>query len=44
MSFETDPGHRTPARTTRRNMLKLGGAVAAGSVLAGLGTAKKLLS
>ena len=34
MRFETTPPHRTP-RTTRRDVLKLGGAMAVGSVLAG---------
>ena len=35
MGFETVLSHRTPAGTTRRDALKLGGAVAAASVLAG---------
>ena len=37
MSFETVPTDRHLPRTTRRDVLKLGGALAAGSVLAGVG-------
>ncbi len=37
MSFETAPADRPLPKTTRRDVLKLGGALAAGSVLAGMG-------